>query len=91
MLCRCEYAERVVASFTHQIKSEYYGENRSVSIEGIALGNFSALPQTEIKASTKSCPHHVVFYSFLSDDRKQDYANTTVHRKRFIELLKEKK
>ena len=32
VLCRCDYAERVVASFSNQIKSEYYGRNRSVSI-----------------------------------------------------------
>ena len=31
------YAERVVARFSHQIQSEYYGVNRSVSIEGILL------------------------------------------------------
>ena len=37
VLCRCDYAERVVASFAHQIQSEYYGGNRSVSIEGINI------------------------------------------------------
>ena len=46
MLCRCDYSERVVASFPHQIQSEYYGGNRTVSIEGITLEHFSALPQT---------------------------------------------
>ena len=42
VLCRRDYAERVVASFANQIQSEYYGGNRSVSIEGIALENFCA-------------------------------------------------
>ena len=37
VLCCREYTERVVASFSNQIKSEYYGGNRSVYIEGIAL------------------------------------------------------
>ena len=37
VLCLCEYSERVVASFANKIQSEYYGGNRSVSIEGIAL------------------------------------------------------
>ena len=37
VLCRRDYAERLVASFANQIQSEYYGGNRSVSIEGIAL------------------------------------------------------
>ena len=32
VLCRRDYAERVVASFDNQIQSEYYGGNRSVSI-----------------------------------------------------------
>ena len=37
VLCRRDYAERVVASFANEIKYEYYGGNRSVSIEVIAL------------------------------------------------------
>ena len=91
MLCCRDYAERVVASFSHQIQSEYYGGNISVSIEGIPLEHFSALPHTEINSSTKSCPRHVVFCSFLSDDSKQDTATTTSHSKLLIELLKEQK
>ena len=43
-LCRCDYAERLVAIFGNQIQSEYYGGTISVSIEGIELENFSALP-----------------------------------------------
>ena len=46
VLCRRDYYERLVASFTNQKKSEYYGGNISVSIEGIALEHFSALPKT---------------------------------------------
>ena len=38
----CDYAERVFASFAHQIQSEYYGGNKYVSIKGIALEHFSA-------------------------------------------------
>ena len=44
VLCRRDYAERVVASFANQIQSEYYGGNIYVSIEVIALERFSALP-----------------------------------------------
>ena len=84
MFCRRDYAESLVASFTHQTQSEYSGVNRSVSIEGIALENFSALPQTEIKASTKPYPRHAVFHSFLSDDIKQDAASTTEHSKHLV-------
>ena len=52
VLCRRNYAERVVESFSNQIKSEYYGGNISVSIEGIALENFSALLKADINTST---------------------------------------
>ena len=64
VLCFRDYAERLVASFSHQRQSEYYGGNRSVSIEGIILKHYNALPQTEIKASTKVCPRHSVFHFF---------------------------
>ena len=37
VLCHRDYAERLVAIFSNQIQSEYYGVNRSVSIEGITL------------------------------------------------------
>ena len=37
VLCCHDYAERIVARFVHQIQSEYYGGNRYVSIEDIAL------------------------------------------------------
>ena len=40
VIFRRDYAERVVENFAHHIKSEYYGGNRSVSIEGISLGQF---------------------------------------------------
>ena len=52
VLCRRDYAERVVASFANQIQSEYYGGNRSVSIEGIVLEHFGAAPQVDINSST---------------------------------------
>ena len=88
MLCCRDYAERVVASFTKQIQSEYYGGNISVSIEGIVLEYFSALPQIEINSSTKSCLRQELFHSFFSYDSKQDDVTTTAHSNRLIELLK---
>ena len=90
VLCRRDYAESVVASFAYKIQSEYYGVNRSVSIEGITLEHFSALPQTEINSSTKPCPHHAVFHSLLSDDSKKDSTTTTENRKYLIEHVKNK-
>ena len=65
VLCRRDYADRVVASFANQIQSEYYGGNRSLSIEGIALEHFSAAPQADINSSTLSSPRHAVFHSFF--------------------------
>ena len=63
-LCHFDYVERVVASFDHQIQSEYYGVNRSVTIEGIELKFFSALPKADINTTTQSRQCHAVFHSF---------------------------
>ena len=61
-----------------------------MSIEGIALENFSAAPQEDINSTTPSRQRHAVFHHFLSDYRKQDAATTTAHSKRLISLLKNK-
>ena len=50
-----DYAERVVTSFANKIKSEYYGGNISVSIEGIALQHFSA----SLQKKSIQLHHHV--------------------------------
>ena len=88
VLCSRDYSDRVVAIFAHQIQSEYYGGNISVSIEVITLEHFSALPKADINSTTPSIQRHVVFHSFLSDYGKQDAATTTSHRKRLISFLK---
>ena len=62
MLCRSDYEKRVVASFEHQIKSEYYGGNRSVSIEVFALEHFSATYQEKSSSSSHSHTHHTAFH-----------------------------
>ena len=90
VLCRRDYAERVVVNFSNQIQSEYYCGNRSVSIEDIELENFSSAPKSDIKSSTISCQRHTVFHSFLSEDIKQDAATTTAHSKLFMSFLKNK-
>ena len=48
VLCRRDYADRLVSSFSNQIQSEYYGGNISVSLEGIALENFNVATQADI-------------------------------------------
>ena len=83
VLCCLDYAERVVAIFENQIKPSYYGGNRSLYIEGIALEIFSALSNTDINTITPSRQRHGVFHSFLSDDSKQGAAITTAHRNLF--------
>ena len=55
-----------------------------MSIEGISLEHFSAVPKIDTNPTTPSRQHHAVFHSFLSDDSKQDAATTTAHRKRLI-------
>ena len=65
MFCCRDYSKEVVASFSHQIQSEYYVGNISVSIEGIALENLRALPQIAIKSSTKPCPRHALIHFFV--------------------------
>ena len=62
-----------------------------MSIEGIALEHFSAVPQADIMSSTLSRQRHAAFQFFLSDDSKQDAATTTAHSKRLISLIKNKK
>ena len=42
VLCHQNYAELVVASFSHQIQSEYCDGNKYVSIKNIQLEHFSA-------------------------------------------------
>ena len=66
VLCRRDYAERVVASFSNKTQLEYYVGNRSMSIEGISLENFSAASKANINSSTISCQRHAVFrYCFI--------------------------
>ena len=88
--CRRDYAEWVVAIFAHQIQSEYYGGNRSMSIEVIALEHISAVPQADINSYTISRQRYTVFHSFLSEDSKQDVANNTAHSKQLISFIKDK-
>ena len=61
-----------------------------MSIEGIALEHFSALPQIEINSSTEPCPRDVVFRLFLLIDSKQDSASDTAHSNFLIKLFKKK-
>ena len=71
-----DYAERAAAIFANKIKYEYNGGNRSVSIEGIALEHFSAIPHADINSTTPSRPCHALFHNI-----KQDAATTTAHSK----------
>ena len=87
VLCRRDYDERLVASSSHKIQSEYHRGNISVSIEGIALKVFIVLPKTGLTTSTKQFPRHAVFHPFF-DDSKQDDATTNLQRKYLIEPLK---
>ena len=89
VLCRIYYVERVVASFAHQIKYEYYGGNRSVSIEVISLEKFIKTDQGTLSSSLHSRTFNSMFHSFMYDNIKQDADTTDVNRKLIIELLKD--
>ena len=56
VLCRSDYEDHIVSIFAHQMKSESCGGNRSISIEGIELENFSASNQasSSLKSDTVS-------------------------------------
>ena len=86
-LCHRDYAERLVARFSNQIRSKYYGGNISVSIEGIALEHFNSPTKIDINSTTPSRQRHTVFHYFLSNYRKQYSDTTTAHSKRLISLL----
>ena len=62
-----------------------------MSIEGIVLEHFSALPKAYINSTTPLRQYHAVFHYFLSEDSKKDADNTTAHINLLISLLKEKK
>ena len=81
MLCHSDYAERVVASLTHQVQSKCYGGNRYASIECIALYNFIDTKTSLPLSTSQYFIHNSVFQSFLYDDSKQDDATTAAHRK----------
>ena len=91
VICRCDYAERVVAGFAHKIQSQYYGGNISVYIEGIAMEYFIAFTKGRYKfnytITSTSCSVSI----FLKyDDSKQYVATTTSHRNHFIAVIKDK-
>ena len=62
VLCLHDYSERLVTSFEHQIKSEYYCGNHSVSIEGIALEHLCEVKHTGDCFFTKLPTIHAVFH-----------------------------
>ena len=64
VLCCRYYDERLVASFVHQMQSEYYCGNRSMFIEGIALEHFGEKARPETATTPQARTRHAVFHSF---------------------------
>ena len=91
VLCHSDYTEQLLDIFAHQIQSEHYGGNKSLSIEGISLEQLSASTQPLLLFSKKSCTCNTVFQSFLSYDNNQDADRTSTYNKRVIELLTNRK
>ena len=72
VLCRRNYNERVVASFAHQIKSEYYGGNIYVYINGIELEDFSAFTKGRYQYNyiiTSSSCSISLFFHLVTENR----------------------
>ena len=46
VLCRRDYAERIISILAHTIQFDYYSDNQSVSIVGFLLEHLSDLNQT---------------------------------------------
>ena len=74
----------MVASFSNQIKSEYYGGNIFMYMEGIELDQLSPAEQLLLFSTSITWKGHAVFPSFLSDDSKQDSDTKSVHSKHTI-------
>ena len=55
----------MVASFENQIRSEYYGGNRSLSIEEVSLNQYKKVQQTQLFCELGKPTRHSVFYSFF--------------------------
>ena len=89
-MCFCDYSERMVASFAHQIQSEYYGGNMYVSIEVIPLEHFREPKNTETEGTPQAHTSNVVFHSLLSDDRKKGSSKNIAHKNCIVELLKQR-
>ena len=60
-----DYDDGVVSSFAHQMQYEYYGNNISVSIEGIVLEHFISTTHTETEGTLQKCTLHAMFHSFF--------------------------
>ena len=88
--CRRDYAERVLARFSNQIQSKYYGKNISVSIGGGSLEDFSTIDTDTETLSHPGPTRHAMFHSIFSDHRKQDSATTATYIKNIIQLLRER-
>ena len=61
-----------------------------MSIEVIALEQFSAPTHIETEVTPQAHTRHSMFHSFFSGYSKQDSATTISHSKRTIELLKQR-
>ena len=59
-----------------------------MSIEGVLLEHFSALPKSDINSTKKSCQRHSVFHLVLSHEKKQDSATTNAHSNFLLRCLK---
>ena len=77
--------------FPNQIESEYHDVNRSVYIEGNSLETFTSPQYRRKLLALDNFSSRVVFYSFFSDNCKQDSDATSSHIKCLIKIFKNRK
>ena len=79
VLTQRDYADALLASFTDEIQSTHFGENASVSMEGVTI-RFT-------DPNTGEDRFH--FYSYLSDDKRQDSRTTYVNTEAMVKELQQ--
>ena len=87
--CRRDYAERLSAAFDTQTQSEYYGSKASLSIEGVAIEYYKEREEGLVENFQNESELKGAFFSYISDDSKQDAATTYMHSSNMLDELLE--
>jgi hypothetical protein len=78
---RCDYAERLSATFNLEIQSEHFGNGRSLSIEA------STVESRETIVGDNANKTRLKFHSHFLTNLRQDAATTNAHMTVLIDAL----